>query len=156
MTQQLPILELQYVDFTGSKGTVTMRAPLGTTYAEMDASAITLASIIAPVTGCTLIRQRIIFKSVVVPKPATDDSSPIVRSGAFFFASSDDDNQALAIVPGLLEDLYVTTEPGAGVLIDIENADVVAFIATALDVPITDPFGVAMDHIVAAYRQSRT
>lgn len=132
-----------------------MRAPLGTTYAEMDASAAALASIIAPVTGCSLIRQRILFKSVAVPRPSADDSSPIVKAGAFFFTSDDEMSQALVTVPGISEDVIVTAGPGAGVLIDLDNSDVVELVTQALDLPLTDPFGVEMDHIVTAYRQSR-
>lgn len=156
MALQLPIAELQYVDASGSKGTIAMRAQAGATYADIAADAESLAAIIAPLTSCRLVRLRVIFKSVVTPLPAADDSSPITRAGAFFFQSADGEHQALAIVPGILESLLTTTEPGYGVLIDTDNADVVAFVSTALELPITDPFGNEMASLLAAYRQSRT
>jgi hypothetical protein len=155
MAVQQPILELQYLDASGSKGTVLMKAPVGTSYEDMDVSATALASIIAPLTGAVLMRQRIIYKSVVDPRVAADDSSPIEHAGVFYFASDDDEHQTLVKVPSFLEELYVTTEPGNGVLIDQSNGYVSSFIAAALETPICDPFGNLMGHIVSAFRQSR-
>jgi hypothetical protein len=156
MQQQLPILELQYLDASGSKGTVLMRAPLGTTYAEMDDGAMALSSIIAPLTNAVLIRQRIIFKSVAVPQDVADVGSSIKRRGVFYFASDDDNSVTLVEVPGILDEMIETTGNGAGVLIDQSNGYISSLIATIIETPICDPFGVQMGHILAAYRQSRT
>jgi hypothetical protein len=86
-----------------------MRAPLGTTYDEMDAGASALASILAPLTGAVLIRQRIIFKSVAVPQDVADVGSSIKRRGVFYFASDDDMSVTLVEVPGILEEMILTT-----------------------------------------------
>lgn len=155
MIQQLPILELQYIDETGSKGVVLMQSPLGTTYDEMDASATAFASILAPLTGCVLVRQRIIFKAVAVPRVAADIGSFIKHRGVFYFASSDDNFVTLVEVPGLLDSTLMATGNGTGVLIDLDNPDVAALVTTIIATPITDPFGNEMAHILAAYRQSR-
>jgi hypothetical protein len=133
-----------------------MRAPLGTTYDEMDAGASALASILAPLTGAVLIRQRIIFKSVAVPQDVADVGSSIKRRGVFYFASDDDMSVTLVEVPGILEEMILTTGNGAGVLIDLSNGYISTLIATIIETPICDPFGVLMGHILAAYRQSRT
>lgn len=154
--RQQPILELQYLDASGSKGTVLMKAPLGTAYEDMDVSAEVLTSIIAPITGAVLIRQRVIFKAIAVPRAAADDSSPILRSGMFFFENDDGTHQTVLQVPSLLDSVLETTEPGAGVLIDTSNSDVVSFVSAALELPIVDPFGNMMASLITAYRQSRT
>jgi len=132
-----------------------MKAPLGTTYAVLDASATALASIIAPLTSATLIRQRIIFKSVAVPRDAAEIGSLIKRRGVFYFASDSDEFVTLVEVPGISEDMLVTEGNGAGVLIDLTNGYISSLIATIIETPITDPFGNIMGHILAAYRQSR-
>jgi len=132
-----------------------MHAPLGTTYEDMDVSATALASIIAPLTGATLIRQRIIFKAVTVPRDVADIGSSIKRRGVFYFASDDETYVTLVEVPGILEDMLETEGNGAGVLIDLSNGYISSLIATIIETPITDPFGNIMGNILAAYRQSR-
>jgi hypothetical protein len=52
--------------------------------------------------------------------------------------------------------MILTTGNGAGVLIDLSNGYISTLIATIIETPICDPFGVLMGHILAAYRQSRT
>jgi len=152
---RLPILELQYIDATGSKGTVTLNAQAGSTYDQMDADATALASIIAPVSSCSLIRQRIIYKFVATPRPAADDSSSVKRSGSFFFETLDGTRQTLVSVPGILDSVLTTEGDGAGILIDLENEDIQSLIALILDLPATSPFGHVMQQLVTAYRQSR-
>lgn len=132
-----------------------MRGPLGTSYDDMDAGASALASIIAPITGCVLIRQRIIYKAVAVPKPATLDSSPVKRRGVFIFRDGSGGAQALVEVPGILESTLSTDEPGAGVLIDLSNADIAAVVSSIEAGIWVTPFGEDIVSIVTAYRQSR-
>jgi len=132
-----------------------MRAPLGTTYTEMDVGASALASIIAPLTGAVLIRQRIIFKSVAVPHDVADVGGSIKRRGVFYFASDDEMFVTLVEVPGLLDEMLETTGNGAGVLIDLSNGYITTLVAAIIETPITDPFGNQMGHILTAYRQSR-
>lgn len=155
MNALLPVLELQYVDETGTKGAITVKYPLGTTVAVIDAQGSLLASLIAPMTGCALIRQRIIYKAVAEPRDEPDAGSLITRRGVFYFASDDDANVTLVEVPGIIDDVLLTEGNGAGVLIDLSNSDIVSLIATIIGTPITDPFGNVMGHILAAYRQSR-
>jgi len=151
----LPILELQYQDETGSKGAVTMHLDEDTTVAEGDANAVALASLLASITSCTLVRQRIIYKAVAVPRSEPSAGSSIHRSGAFFFESESGDNVALVTVPGILNETLSTEGPSAGVLIDTENEAVAAFISLYTSLGLTDPFGVVCDELLAAYRQSR-
>lgn len=152
----LPVLELQYVDETGTKAATTVKYPLGTTVAFMDAQAEALASLIAPITGCVLIRQRIIYKAVETPKPVPDTGSTITRQGVFIFITSDDTPDGLVAVPGILDEVISDVEPFAGVSIDITNSDVIAFLDLVLAGSFTNPFGDVLTSLAAAYRQSRS
>lgn len=150
------MLELQYVDETGTKGATTVKYPLGTTVAFMDAQATALASLIAPITGCVLILQRIIFKAVETPKPVPDMGSTVKGQGVFFFSTSDETPAELIAVPGILEETISDDEPGAGVSIDITNSNVIDFIDAVLAGSYINPFGDAVTALVTAYRQSRS
>jgi len=152
---QLPVLELQYVDETGTKGATTVKYPLGTTVAVIDASATALASLIAPITGCVLIRQRILFKAVTNPRDVPDTGSTVKSQGVFIFATSDETPLELIGIPGIEAEVISDVEPGAGVAIDVTNSDIVAFLDACLAGVYSNPFGDAITSLVAAYRQSR-
>lgn len=151
----MPVLELLYADETGTKGATTVKYPTGTTYAIMDADATALASLIAPLTGCVLIRQRIIFKAVAIPRLEPILGSSVKQSGVFIWNDGTDDNLNLFEVPGILDSILETTGNGAGVLIDLTNSGVVALINEYIASDLTNIFGVVCDTLAAAYRQSR-
>jgi len=151
----LPIVELQYVDETGTKGAVSVRYAVDTPYAVLDAEASAFASLIAPLTGCALIRQRILYKAVVDPRDVPDTGSTILSQGVFFFTTGDDTPMELIAVPGILEEVLSDVEPVAGYAIDTDNADIIAFIDAVTSNGLTNPFGDAIASLDAAYLQSR-
>jgi len=132
-----------------------VKYPLGTTVAVMDASATALASLIAPITGCVLIRQRIIYKAVVTPRDVPDVGSTVKSQGVFYFSTGDETPVELLAVPGILEEMISNAEPGAGVSIDITDSAIIDFIDACLAGGVTNPFGDAIAALVTAYRQSR-
>lgn len=150
------MLELQYVDETGTKGTTSVKYPLGTTVAVIDASATALASLIAPITGCSLIRQRIIFKAVQIPLDVPDTGSLVHSAGVFFFSNGEDNPMTIVSIPGILESLFVTSGPTAGYEIDDANSDVDSFLTLVEDGIYTNPFADDVIQLEAAYRQSRS
>lgn len=150
------MLELQYVDETGTKGTTTVKYPLGTTVAVIDASATALASLIAPLTGCALIRQRIIFKAVQEPRDVPDTGSLIHNAGVFFFSNGELQPMTIVSVPGILESVLKTTGVTAGYEIDDTNGDVSAFLVLVEDGIYTNPFGDDVIQLEAAFRESRS
>lgn len=150
------MLELQYVDETGTKGAVAVKYPLGTTVAFMDAQASALASLIAPITGCSLIRQRIIYKAVVEPREVPDTGSIVHNVGAFLFFTGVDTPMEIVTVPGILDSVLKTSGPTAGYEIDESNSDIEAFLDLVEMGFYTNPFGDDVIQLQAAYRQSRT
>jgi hypothetical protein len=150
------VLELQYVDATGTKGATTVKYPLGTTVAVMDAQASALASLIAPITGCVLIRQRIIYKAVADPRDVPDTGSTVKSQGVFFFSTGDDTPYEVVGVPGIDEEVISDVEPFSGVSIDVTNSDVIAVLDVVLAGIYSNPFGDDIASLVTAYRQSRS
>lgn len=132
-----------------------MQFPLGTTYAVLDAQATALASFIAPLTSCTLIRQRIIIKDVTEPRAIPDVGSSITRCGIFTFEDDTGENVCLVQVAGILDDVLVETGVGAGILIDTDDSRVVDFVIAYIASIWVNPFNVECSNITAAYRQSR-
>jgi len=151
----LPVVELQWQDATGSKGTTTVKAPLDTARAILDVDALSLASFIAPITGCVLTRIRVLYKAVAVPRTDAITGTSVISAGMFFFESADGVNQLLFQVPGILDSKLVSSGDGAGVLIDVTDSDVIALIEQFQSLDMCNPFGVVCDALVTAYRQSR-
>lgn len=155
MDKLFPVLELQYVDETGTKGAVTVKYPIDTTVAVLDAQAISLASFIAPLTGCVLVRQRFIYKAVASPRLSPITGSDVKRQGVFIFEGIDEDKKALVAVPGILDSLLVTDGPGSGTLIDTSLTDVETVVDECIAGIWCNPFGDDIVTLIAAYRQSR-
>jgi len=132
-----------------------VRLPAGTTYEVANATAVAFAAFVAPLTGCVLVRQRIIYKTVTTPRTVPDVGSISKQCGIFFLEDETEQSQLLIQVPGFKSDLLETDGDGAGILIDTTNEDVVSFLELVASLPIVNPFNVDCDNLVIAYRQSR-
>jgi hypothetical protein len=142
-------------DASGSTAALAIHLKISSTIADIDASASALASIILSITGAVLVRTRVQYRAVNdTPTPAAEGSS-IKRCGVFIF---DDDTalmQKLIAVPGLLDSTLQSVEPGAGVLIDLTNADISSWLSAIGAAGTVNPFDVICETLIAAYRQSR-
>jgi hypothetical protein len=132
-----------------------LHVPSSATVDDIDASATALASILLPLTGCVLIKQRIKYINQTVPRTEPADSTPITRSGVFYFSVDPPSPDGLINVPSIKESVISDVEPFAGVGIDRDNSDVIAFVDAVLAADVTNAFGDAFTALVAAYRQSR-
>lgn len=155
MLKPTAVVELIWQDETGSTSSSTINCLSSATYAEIDASASALASIVASMTGCVLVRQRIKYTSVPDSPPVASGSAPITRTGVFYFSVDPPSPDGLLIVHSIREGVITDVEPFAGVGIDRDNSDVVAFRDAVLTAGCTNPFGDAFTALVAAYLQSR-
>jgi hypothetical protein len=152
----LPVLELQYVDASGTRGAITVKYPLDTTVAVMDDQASALSSLIAPITGATLIRQRIIYKAAERPRPDADAGSYIFRSGIFLMMTNPPSPAAIVVVPAIIDAVLLTSGPTAGYGIDRSNSDIIAFFDAVIALNATNVFGDTITAIEAAYLVSRS
>lgn len=148
-------VELVWQDETGSTAVTMLHVPSSATVDDIDASATALASILLPLTGCVLIKQRIKYINQTVPRTEPADSTPITRSGVFYFSVDPPSPDGLINVPSIKESVISDVEPFAGVGIDRDNSDVIAFVDAVLAADVTNAFGDAFTALVAAYRQSR-
>jgi hypothetical protein len=155
MLQATAIVELVWQDETGSTAATVLRCASSLTVSEMDVGVSAFASIVASITGCVLVRQRIKYTSVVDSPSAAASGSSIKRAGVFIFEDDSGDNQDLVSIPGILDDVLVVSGVGAGVLIDVSDSRVVALITELADIGSVNPFAVECANLVAAYRQSR-
>jgi len=149
------VVELVWQDASGSTSAVTMHAPSSATVDDIDASASALASIIVPLTGATLIRQRIRYISVPDEPVSASGGASILRTGVFFFDTDDDAPLAVSLVKAIKDSLIVDNGFGDGVLIDTEDSDVIAFVNAVIDGGYTNVFGDDIVGLATAYLQSR-
>jgi hypothetical protein len=133
----------------------SLSVPGSATFAEIDASADAMASILASVTDAVLIKQNVKYKVVYIPQPEPAGSTPIVRSGAFIFFTDIDTPDGIVTIPAIKDSVISDAEPFAGVAIDRDNSDIVALVDTILSLNACNPFGDVFTSLIAAYLQSR-
>ncbi len=155
MLKPTATIELVYIDETGSTSAVVVNVPASTSIATMDAQATALASLIAPMTDATLIKIRYSYRTVYQVNIADAGSNPLTVNGVFIFSDFDFNTAGLISIPGLKSSLIATDGNGAEVLIDITSDEVIDFIEQLIAMDATNPMGILLLHLEAAYRQSR-
>jgi len=73
----------------------------------------------------------------------------------FVFSCADPDSYAVIVLPAVRQDLLVIAGAGAGVLIDQSNSDVIAFRDAMIAGVWSNPFGVQLTALEAAFYQWR-
>lgn len=155
MLRPSAVVELVWQDETGSTAVTTLQLASSLTVAEIDTALTGVVSILASLTNCSLIKQRIRYLSAIGPTSLASDSTPITKTGIFFFSAGSSAPDALISVPSIKSSVFEETGPGAGVRIDLTNADVATFASAVVDSGISNPFGDAFVSLFAAYLQSR-
>jgi len=149
------VVELVWQDASGSTSATTIHAPSSATVIEIDASASALASILMPLTGCVLIKQRIRYIWVPDEPVVASGGTSVLHTGSFFFATEDDNPIALIVVRAIKDEVLVDSGPTAGYAIDTDNTDVIAFENAVIDGMVTNVFGNDAIELITAYLQSR-
>lgn len=148
-------VELVWQDESGSTAVTQLNCPSSIDNASIAVDAEALAAILAPLTGCTLVKIRVKYRSAFeAPVPASG-STPVTRTGIFFFSTGTTTPDSLVSVPAVKDSIIETTEPGAGVRIDLTNDDVIAFGDAVVSAGMSNPFGDVFELLFAAYIQSR-
>jgi len=149
------IVELVWQDESGSTSATTLHCASSLTVIEIDVAATAVASILASMTGCVLIMQRIRYKTAYEPITLPAISTPITKVGAMFFSTEGDASDALIAIPAIKDAILVEDGPTAMYAIDLTNSDVIAFEDAVTSLPCSNPFGDTVIALVAAYLQSR-
>ncbi len=155
MLKPSAVVELIWQDASGSTAASTCFAPSSSTVADIDAGVTALASVVAPLTGCVLVKQRIKYVSAPFDPVLLTSGSPITRTGVFFFSTGSSSPDGGVVVHGVKEAILLTDGPAAGVGIDLANSDVLAFAAAIIDNGLSNPFADVFVSLFAAYVQSR-
>lgn len=155
MLKPVATIELVYIDERGSTGATVVNIPSSSTIAVGDAQALALASLIAPMTDCSLLKYRVSWRVVIEDPGIAGSSAAVVNTGVFIFSDFDGGNLGLITVPAIKDELLETTGNGAGVSIDRDNEAVSDFIAQVIDMNCSNPFGDIFFRLETAYRQSR-
>jgi len=148
-------LELVYMDERGSTGATVVNIPASSSIEVGDAQATALASLIAPMTDCTLVKYRVSWRVVIEDPGIAGSSAAIVNTGVFIFSDFDGGNLGLITIPAIKDEIVETSGNGAGVAIDQENEAVLDFVAQVIDMNASNPFGDIFYRLETAYRQSR-
>lgn len=155
MLRLLPRIELIYEDESGNTSALTLTLRADTTVEDADAATSAILPIANAMTGCSLVRTRLIYKSRPnIPDMAASGSS-VTHSGIILIDASGDTPGAILTIPGILSSLLLTEGPFAGIAIDRGNTDFVSFINTVIAAGATNPFGDAVTAVSAAYLISR-
>lgn len=150
-----PSVDLVLMDETGSTGAVSFHLPLGTTVATAVSAANALAAVVLPVSGCVLVRRRIVYKYKEQPVPSADVGASIVSRGVFFFDCGTDSPNAVIDIPGIRDEVFITTGAGAGIVIDPTLPSVSDYISAIVDNGASNPFADDVVGFIEAYLQSR-
>jgi hypothetical protein len=153
--QPVAKIELVLMDDTGSTSAVIVNVPSGSTVETCDASAIALASLVAPMSDAVMVRYRVSWRNQVEAPGVAGSGAAIQHAGVFIFEDTALGSLGLVNVPAIKEDLLVSSEPGAGVLIDQADSRVMALVTDLFTIEASNIFGDVFDALVAAYRQSR-
>lgn len=155
MLAELPILILDFIDASGSLGSMQIRMKSGTTAAAAQAAAAVLRAHLAPLSGAVIVQESIRFSFVASPNPTPSGATLMPHMGAFIFNCADADTYAMLAIPAFKSEYVETTGAGAGVLIDQTNSDVSNAITTIIDSIACNPFGSDIVSIAATYLQWR-
>ncbi len=148
-------IELVFRDASGSTGAVTVHIPNATTYADAASGATALGAALASVSGCVLVRQRIIYRRVIDGSPSAAEGSTVKRRAVFYYDTEGGNPFALVEIPSPLDSIFLTSGVTAGYEVNRDNIDVIAFNDGLVANNATNPFGDAIVDFAVGYLQSR-
>jgi hypothetical protein len=153
--QDSPFIRLSLIDASDSAAGVNAWMRSGATVADGESAAATLTSVVGALSDAQISARFIVFRGHEEPRPVATGTADSAGAGVFVFTCSAPDTYAIVIVPAIRSDLLVVGGFGAGVLIDQSHADVIAFRDAVVEGGFSNPFGLAMTALVAAFYQWR-
>jgi hypothetical protein len=151
----VPFVELVYQDESGSAAALKLFLAASSTVAAAVSASDALAAAVAPITGGVLVRRRIVYQMRPDDPGSPEAGTSIKRQGVFFFDCGSAASDAIVTVPGIRDELLVTSGPSEGVEIDATLSAITTFVDELIADGATNPFAEAITSLVLAYRQSR-
>jgi hypothetical protein len=143
------------LDSSDSAAGVNAWIRTGSTVADGESALITFTSAIGALSDCAIVARHLVYRGVEDPRPAAPGLAPAAGAGVFIFSCADVDTYAIVFIPSFRSDLLLTSGPGAGILIDQESSDVLAFTDVMISDIFCNPFGVQVTALESAYYQWR-
>jgi hypothetical protein len=152
LVELLPVWSLSLVDDGGTTSAMRGTFKAGFSTEDYLAALATLAAVVQPITGCSLVRYAVTYR-LKESDPATAKTVlPITPLARFIFELDDTPPSFSEVRIPLNEDWLFTTGELAGYGIDLENTDVSSF-TTEINRGIwCNPFAVDFTAVSAAYK----
>lgn len=139
------------VDETGSSSLMRGSLAAGTSASTALAYVTDLASAVAAISSCVVVRVSVSFRIVQQPLPAPSPPERTIDEGVFIFQTSEDDKLAVFVFSGFPETLLETDGCFSGVRIDTDSAALAALISLISGGIWTDPFNVDLTDVLTGY-----
>lgn len=150
-----PMIELVYNDASGSTAMLTAWLQADTTVAAADDAIGVLSAALASLTGCTLVRTRIVYKFRADTPAVAEIGSLITQQGVFMYDCTVDGPGFILSVPGLVDDVIITTGVLAGIGIDTSDSRVTDLTDVLIENDCTNAFADTITALATAFVQSR-
>lgn len=148
-------IEMVYLDASGSTKALTLSTRSSNTVSTIASEVAALGAIVASITSCVFVRQRIKYTVWEdAPIPAAVGSS-IKRRAVLFLGTGDINPLAVIEIPSPIDSIFLTDGPSAFYEVDVTNTDVIAFVDTLVAENATNVFGDAIEDVQSGYLQSR-
>jgi hypothetical protein len=149
------VIELILMDERGSTSAVVVNIPSSTPISEADASALALASVVAPMSDAVLVRYRVSWRVVADEPGIAENGAAIKNAGVFIYRNFTDTDYTIVSIPAIKDSLVLSTGFTAGVGIDTSADEVFELGEQLLDMNACNPFGEFVWALKSAYKQSR-
>jgi hypothetical protein len=147
-------LHLSLVDASNSIGNMSLWLKDGVDLAAAASAAASFRALAAACMDVVFVRQSIVFSAVAAPVPSAGASADCTRVGVFVFSTSDTEF-GMVELNGVKDSELITTGPGTGLLIDLDNSAIAALVTELLSGFWCNPFGQPLLGIEAAFLQIR-
>lgn len=156
MQQQQPYILYVLRDDSASRGEQRIYVHRGTSVISGMGAATSMRGALSACSDCAYVEQQLRYPAWELYPPDAEPGSDSRRCGVFIFGTITPDQYAIIIVPGIYDTVLKTTEPGAGLDIDLQHPAIAAFVAHLTSGVYCNRFGYTLTHLEAAFLQVRS
>lgn len=152
---QVPAIRLYLVDGSGSYSQAEYWIRPGSTVEDGRGAAHTMRGALAGLTLCTIYGFAVEYRGVELTAPVAAGPAAAARTGVLIFTTTAPDEYAIVTIPGVRDDLVLTTGAGAGVQLDTTSPAISALVAELTNGDYVNPFGYILTGLAGAMLQIR-
>jgi hypothetical protein len=153
---RVPSWSITLIDETSSSALMRGSLAAGTSADAALAYVTALASAVAPITDCAIVRAAVSYRITIDPSSNPTPGARSADQALFVFDTDDPPVTAVVSVAGILRSKLSTVSCFGGVDIDLADSDIAAFTTEVSGGIWTDPFALDLAAVNTAYiRQVR-